>query len=135
MERDAGALMWARRDDAATRAARKAKRFVDRRSWIGVRSNGDMYLRLHGRDKEAQRERLFALWDGNCYLCGQPVARGDEDLEHMIPLGRGGDDSDINQDFCHSMFSKFPCHRNKTAREVQLKWLPPLETWTHGGEA
>ncbi len=113
-------MPWARRDEAATKAARRAKRFVDRRSWIGIRHNGDMYLRLHGNDKTAQRERLHALWDGNCYLCGQPVAHGDEDLEHMISLGRGGDDSDANLDFCHGMFSKFPCHRAKGNREV--KW-------------
>ena len=60
---------WARRDEARTRERRKLKIFLDRRSWIGYRKNGEWYVRLYGRDKAAQWDRLFLLWDGRCKKC------------------------------------------------------------------
>lgn len=115
---------WATFDEAGTRAARKSKLFVDRRSWLGTRKDGSRYIRLHGADKTAQRERLYLAWDGNCAICGKPVRGGDEDLEHNWSLGRGGDDSDANLRFTHGMKSEEPCHRDKTNREIHLRTIP-----------
>ena len=114
---------WATRDEAGTRAARKSKLFVDRRSWIGTRKDGSIYIRLYGRDKEAQYERLHLAWDGNCAICGRPVRRGDEDLEHNRSLGSGGDDSDANLQWTHGMTSKESCHRAKHNREIRLRTI------------
>lgn len=116
---------WAKRDEAGTRAARKAKEFVDRRSWKGWRKDGTPYIRLKGRDKEAQYGRLHFLWDGNCAACKKPC-RFRVELHHIVSLGRGGDDSDANLQFlCR------PCHRAAHNREVQLGTIPALETWQH----
>ena len=112
---------WAKRDESATRAARKSKRFLSMKSWIGTRKNGDLYLRLHGKDKEAQRERLLLEWDGYCQNCFQPKRNGEVELDHTIPLSRGGDCQDRNLRFlCR------PCHRAKHNREIRLRWIPKL---------
>ena len=110
---------WARKDEAATRSARKCKEFVDRRSWIGQRKDGRPYIRLHGRDKEGQYMRLHALWNGNCNHCGLPIpGKHFCELDHVRSLGKGGDDSDSNLQFlCR------PCHRAKHNREPRLKWI------------
>lgn len=108
--------LWARRDELATRAARKEKRFLDRRSWIGIRRDNTLYLRLYGCDKESQYLALHLLWDGLCAKCSKPVKDNWRELDHMISLGRGGDDQDSNLQFlCR------PCHRRKHNREVQLR--------------
>lgn len=117
---------WAKRDEAATRAARKTKEFVDRRSWKGWRKDGSPFIRLHGRDKQAQRERLLFQWNGICARCGDSVIRGDEDLDHIIPLGKGGDDSDMNLQLIHGMRSQRDCHRAKHNREIRLRSIPTL---------
>lgn len=108
---------WATRDEAGTRAARKSKLFVCSRSWLGWRKDGSRYIRLHGRDKAAQHERLFLLWDGNCAICELPV-HGCAELDHMRSRGKGGDDSDANQQFLHRR-----CHKVKHGREIHPRTI------------
>ncbi len=114
---------WARRDVLATQAARECGEFQCRKSWYGVRRDGSLFVRLYGCDKRGQYDRLHALWNGNCSVCGLPVARGDEYLDHTLSLGKGGDDSDANMNFRHGMRSRYACHRAKHNRE------PRLSTW------
>jgi len=118
---------WAKRDEAGTRAARKAKEFLDRRSWKGWRKDRTPFIRLHGRDKEAQYQRIHFLWRGYCAVCERPIpGKHFCELDHVVSLGRGGDDADSNLQFlCR------PCHRAKHNREVQLGTIPALETWQH----
>ena len=108
---------WAKRDVAGTRAARKSTLFVDRRSWIGWRKDGSPYIRLYGRDKAAQCERLHLAWDGNCATCNRPV-HGRAELDHVRSRGKGGDDSDANQQFLHRR-----CHKAKHGREIRLRTI------------
>jgi len=120
---------WARRDEAATKAARKERRFLDRRSWIGVRKNGDLYLRLHGKDKSAQRERLDWFWHNRCALCGKAIGIEEAELDHKVSLGRGGDDQDSNLQFlCR------PCHAKKHNRSIHLRTIPLEPRWEHEGQ-
>jgi len=109
---------WAKRDEAGTRVARKAKEFLDRRSWKGWRKDGTPYVRLHGRDKEAQYERLFLIWSGVCAACGRNslgLSRAFWELDHIRSLGRGGSDADENLQFlCRA------CHERKHNRGI--KW-------------
>jgi 5-methylcytosine-specific restriction endonuclease McrA len=117
---------WAKLDKLATQAARECGEFICRKSWYGIRSDGSQFKRLHGADKVGQRERLFALWNGLCSGCGLPVARGDEDMDHTVPLSKGGDDSDANMNFRHGMWSKHRCHRAKHNREPRLSTWPKV---------
>ena len=116
---------WGTKDVAGTCAARKSKEFLDRRSWKGWRKDGTPYIRLHGRDKEGQYQRLHLLWDGNCAVCHLPIAgKHFCELDHIRSLGKGGDDSDANLQFlCR------PCHRAKHNREIQ--WTRKVLTSEH----
>jgi 5-methylcytosine-specific restriction endonuclease McrA len=116
---------WAKRDEAGTRAARKSKEFLDRRSWKGWRKDGSPFLRLHGRDKEAQYDRLHFLWNGTCAGCKAILIGKPRELDHIRSLGRGGDDADKNLQFlCRK------CHQGrggKHDRNPRLRSIPSGE--------
>jgi len=56
-------------------------------------------------DHQAYRKMLlsflFAKDGGNCWICGKPVAWGDESVDHVIPRCRGGPDEHTNLRLAH----------------------------------
>lgn len=68
--------------------------------------------RPHFNKKE--RERLFGLYKGECYLCGGSIDRVREafDIEHQIPWEISYDNSDGNLRLAH-----VKCHKVKTAKD------------------
>lgn len=68
------------KDDAATKAAYRSKRFVDRRSWISI--GGHQYLR--GQDRSNVRAKVFRKHAKNCQLCGERLREGEGDMDHII---------------------------------------------------
>lgn len=62
-----------------------------------------------------ERARLFTLHGGRCYLCGARIddVREAWEVEHVLPLALGGDDSDDNRRPAHAR-----CHKPKTAADV-----------------
>lgn len=61
-----------------------------------------------------ERDRLFALRGGECYLCHGPITREVEawDIEHEIPWEISRDDSDDNLQLAHKK-----CHAVKTTKD------------------
>jgi 5-methylcytosine-specific restriction endonuclease McrA len=56
-------------------------------------------VEIHKRKtfSKKERARLFALYDGICYLSGAKIVPGDAwDVEHVIPLALGGTNDDDN---------------------------------------
>ncbi len=62
-----------------------------------------------------ERVRLFTLHGGICHLCGGRIdgAREAWEIEHVLALALGGDDSDENRHPAH-----VKCHKGKTADDV-----------------
>ncbi len=111
--------------------ATRLMQFRDKRSKVCL--NGAHYY--FGWDVHHAYTTAILLWDGNCGRCGVPVLPGDEDWEHIVPKSMGRrNDHPKNRRFIHGMKSKHDCHRAAHNREVQLKTIPALEYWEHGGE-
>jgi len=63
-----------------------------------------------GWEEQRQNRRLLTQHRGICHVCGQP---GAGQVDHVIPLHRGGQDTDHNKRPIHAR----PCHENKTRAE------------------
>ena len=89
--------------------------FRDPRSWVGYRSNREPYIRRFGRDMAEVRDWMWLTWNGLCAHCRRKCeGQGQQELDHIVPRGKGGDDSLANLQFlCRD------CHRKK---HVQVKW-------------
>ena len=62
-----------------------------------------------------ERDRLFKLYSGKCYLCEGQINRETErfEIEHVIPFAISGDNSDENLHLAHAK-----CHLVKTANDL-----------------
>ena len=49
-----------------------------------------------------------------CYLCGEPIIFGDDNIEHKIPVSRGGTNSYDNLDIAHKA-----CNLKKRTQTVE----------------
>ena len=58
-----------------------------------------------------QIRRILRRDKGICYVCGKA---GATEVDHIIPLCEGGDDTDANRAAIH----KVPCHQAKTQAEA-----------------
>lgn len=68
------------------------------------------------RSKLSKKQRLsvFVKHEGRCYLCGLMIRPGETwEVEHMLPVGLGGDNGDKNLRPAHTK-----CHKPKTAGDV-----------------
>lgn len=62
-----------------------------------------------------ERARLFSLHEGICHLCDGRIdgTREAWEIEHVLPLALGGDDSDENRKPAH-----VKCHKAKTRDDI-----------------
>lgn len=61
-----------------------------------------------------QRLSVFVKHEGQCYLCGLMIRPGESwEVEHILPVGLGGDNTEENLRPAHSK-----CHKPKTAQDV-----------------
>lgn len=54
------------------------------------------YLDKHPRDRRRMLDDALALHGYTCCICGRPITRGDESLQHLLPRSRGGTDDPDN---------------------------------------
>ena len=77
--------------------------------WIGKTNDTPIPPRV--------RLRCFELHGGRCAACGRRLEPGHWDVDHVIPLIKGGRHAETNlQPLC-----KVPCHQDKTAQDVAVK--------------
>lgn len=74
------------------------------------------------------RKKVYARDGGVCYLCLRPVAFKDMNLEHVIPLCRGGEHSYANVKTAHG-----PCNSKKGSRTLEELDLDEFRA-VHRGE-
>lgn len=62
-----------------------------------------------------ERVRLFTLYGGVCHICGGRIdgAREAWDVEHILPVALGGEETDENRKPAH-----VKCHKGKTADDI-----------------
>lgn len=106
-------MRWAKYSRTLTLESRKAGRLLDLRSKIGLRPDGTQFWKLYGVDISLQRERVSERDRGMCGGCGIWLALDERELDHIIPRGRGGDDSLSNLQLLGGPFSACKCHRGK----------------------
>lgn len=76
---------------------------------------GSAELRISGRALQARNDRIRMRDLCTCRACGHVTATHEGEVDHRIPLSRGGNDDDENlQWLCK------PCHRAKTKQEQEL---------------
>jgi hypothetical protein len=115
------------KDVLRTKELRKAKVFIDGKSWISFA--GHVYLK--GKDASRAHDIVFDA-ESSCGICGKRMAPGRGDLEHI----RGGrklarcwcyhqvltdGTTCVNIRRTHGMFDPEPCHRAKHGRELRWK--------------
>lgn len=64
-----------------------------------------------GWDRQRRNAKVMEAHSGICHICLLP---GADQVDHVIPLGEGGEDVDSNLRPIHAN----PCHRAKTAQEA-----------------
>jgi len=62
-------------------------------------------------DWQRTRRRILREHRAICYLCGKP---GADQVDHVVPVSRGGTDEDANLRPVHRR-----CHERKTGREAR----------------
>jgi 5-methylcytosine-specific restriction endonuclease McrA len=68
--------------------------------------------RIRGAQVEPiSRERVFELHNGVCGICGEPITDGRFDVDHIVPLSKGGEHSYANTQPAHPS-----CNGHKSAR-------------------
>lgn len=67
---------------------------------------------LSGSKQQARAKRILRRYRRICHVCGKG---GADQVDHVIPLGEGGEDTNANLRPIHSR----PCHRDKTQAEAQ----------------
>ena len=74
-----------------------------------------MTVRKHISTRE--RVRLFQIHEGICHICGQKIdgIRERWDVEHVLPLELGGEETDENRKPAH-----YSCHKGKTKDDVRM---------------
>lgn len=86
------------------------------------------------RNAVSQHEdRLIALQDGKCGICGEPLALEPREVDHLIPKSVGGSHFIDNLQVAHSH-----CNQRKRNRFVQTERFGPhipVVTWLTGAIA
>ena len=50
----------------------------------------DEYLSLSGPQRRVLLDRALQQWGWVCCICGLPIRRGQESLQHVVPRSKGG---------------------------------------------
>ena len=110
---------WFKKDLAATKEARKLKRFLDSRSYLTLpRDVGGFYgqhEKLFGKDMQERRKEIFGRMI--CAGCHRKLWVSDwPELDHIVARGRGGCDCKHNlQVLCANLDGR-GCHQVKHLR-------------------
>jgi 5-methylcytosine-specific restriction endonuclease McrA len=81
----------------------------ERKPWSGSRRSERT---ISGSRQQRRAAAVMSMHEGICHVCGFP---GSDEVDHVIHLGEGGDDTMDNLRPIHSE----PCHRLKTQDEAQ----------------
>lgn len=106
-------MRWAKFSKVLTDEARASGEFLDPKSRIGIRMDGTRYVRLGKLDWNIQYERVFERDKSKCQKCGNGLTQIDGEIDHVIPRGRGGDDSLLNLQLLGGPWSICKCHRGR----------------------
>lgn len=70
-------------------------------------------VKLSGSAEQARRKRVLERFLFCCHVCGKVGTDHTMDADHVVSLGEGGADDELNM----APICRVPCHRNKTAAE------------------
>lgn len=76
--------------------------------WAGSRRSERT---ISGSAQQKRAARIMRKHERVCHVCGKPMA---DEVDHVVPVGEGGADTDDNLRPIHSV----PCHKRKTATEA-----------------
>ena len=77
-----------------------------------------------------ERDRLYKLYAGKCYLCDGQIDRETQrfEIEHVIPFAISDDNSDDNLRLAHAK-----CHLAKTAKDLGVIAKVKRQAGNHDG--
>ena len=85
---------------------------------------GKRHKRLPGYEWEAVRQRIYRRDKGICQVCGKKISLEETDVDHIIALCLGGDNSDDNFrslcEDCHKKKTKQDADRVRSVRRIKL---------------
>jgi 5-methylcytosine-specific restriction endonuclease McrA len=109
-------MRFARYSKVLTEEARASKRFLDKRSKIGLKPDGSQFVKLYGLDMSLQRSRVWEMSGALCAKCGECIDWEDSEMHHKTSRGKGGDDSILNLEMlCRN------CHRGNHVQVLSGK--------------
>lgn len=77
---------------------------------------------------DAVRARIFALWEGRCFITGVKLGTDDWDMDHVVPLADGGKHQESN---LRPVWR--PAHRAKTGKENSARAVVRRKQRAHLG--
>lgn len=87
------------------------------RNWAGRAPRA-----VRGTALRVRNARIKARDGYRCQMCGALRTPEDLEIDHIVPLCRGGGDEESNlQSLCRT-----PCHENKTALDMGHRIKPPI---------
>jgi HNH endonuclease len=115
-------MRFAHYSEGLTKHARQLKRFLDKRSKIGLRPDGSQFVKLGKKDWEIQYQRVVERDHWECqgfrdgHFCLTKLNSETADVDHILPRGKGGDDSLSNLQLLGNYLSACKCHSKKHLR-------------------
>lgn len=102
---------WARANPERSRAKASAHYYANRERHLeqAVDANAKRRARIQGAYVETvRREEVYVRSAGRCGICGEPVEYVAFEVDHIVPLARGGAHSYVNTQASHPR-----CNRSK----------------------
>lgn len=103
-------MRFAKFSQALTQEARDRKQFIDKKSRIGLRADGSIFVKLGKLDWEIQFLRVVERDNWKCQGCGAQLNSITADVDHVLSRGKGGDDSLSNLRLLGNYLSDCKCH-------------------------
>ena len=114
-------MKWAAYSPALTREAREKKQLLDKRSKIGLRRDGSIFLKLGKLDWEVQAQRVYERDKWKCQGCGAQLNYLTADIDHIVSRGQGGGDDLLNLRLMGNYLSACKCHLKRHVRVLSGK--------------
>jgi len=96
------------------RSSRPRLQSIGRRvTTIETKRGCNAVQRIVGRELQRIRDRILLRDEYTCRKCGRVAWPRELEIDHVVPLHKGGMESDANrQTLC-----AYPCHKDKSDRE------------------
>jgi len=110
-KRDAATKKWSARNPAARSEQRRRSKKKHPDSQRDYKKRRKARIRGAARVERFKAEEIYERDHWMCGICHKPILSGDESLDHVVPVSKGGEHTRSNVRAAH-----FVCNRNRGNR-------------------